>query len=229
MAAGVSARRIVIQLITGVGVLGAALFGTAGTIEWIEGWAYLVLQTLFSLLVAIWLKRNNPDLLRERMTFLKKTGKRWDKAIVLTMTVTFIPYLVLAGLDGGRYHWSRVPLTAQLAGFAGIVLAFILFFQVVRVNTYLSRVVEIQKERGHRVVTTGPYRYVRHPMYAGAIVLFLCIPLALGSLLALVPGGLLVALIVVRTYLEDRTLHRELEGYHAYAQRVRYRLIPGIW
>jgi protein-S-isoprenylcysteine O-methyltransferase Ste14 len=89
--------------------------------------------------------------------------------------------------------------------------------------------VEIQKERGHQVVTTGPYRYVRHPMYAGAIVLFLCIPLALGSLWALSPGGFLVVLIVVRTYLEDRTLHRELEGYDAYAQRVRYRLIPGIW
>jgi protein-S-isoprenylcysteine O-methyltransferase Ste14 len=229
MAAGVSTRRIALQLITGVGVLGAALFGTAGTLKWVEGWAYLLLQTLFSLLAAFWLKRNNPDLLRERMTFLKKTGKSWDKVIVLAMSVTFIPYLVLAGLDGGRYHWSHVPPAAQLAGFAGIVLAFILFFQVMRVNTYLSRIVEIQKERGHRVVTTGPYRYVRHPMYASATVLFLCIPLALGSLWALVPGGFLVVLIVVRTYLEDRTLHRELAGYDAYAQRVRYRLIPGIW
>jgi len=229
MTAGVSTGQIAVQIVIGVTVLGAALFGTAGTVKWVEGWAYLLLQTLFSVAAAIWLKRNNPDLLRERMTFLKKTGKTWDKAIVLIMTVVFIPYLTLAGLDGGRYHWSHVPPAAQFAGFAGIVLVFILFFQVMRVNTYLSRVVEIQKERGHQVVTTGPYRYVRHPMYAGAIVLFLCIPLALGSLWALSPGGFLVVLIVVRTYLEDRTLHRELEGYDAYAQRVRYRLIPGIW
>jgi len=137
MAVGVSTRRIAVQIITGVGVLGAMLFGTAGTLKWIESWAYLVLQTLFSLIAAVWLKRNNPDLLRERMIFLKKTGKRWDKAIVLILTVTFVPYLALAGLDGGRYHWSWVPRAAELAGFAGIVLAFILFFQVMRVNTDL--------------------------------------------------------------------------------------------
>ena len=96
-------------------------------------------------------------------------------------------------------------------------------------NTYLSRVVEIQKERGHRVISTGPYRYIRHPMYVGVIILFVCIPLALGSLLTLIPGALLTALIVIRTHLEDKALHSELEGCKAYSAKVMYRLVPGIW
>jgi protein-S-isoprenylcysteine O-methyltransferase Ste14 len=98
-----------------------------------------------------------------------------------------------------------------------------------RENTYLSRVVEIQKDRGHKVITTGPYRYVRHPMYVGVIILLVSVPLALGSLWALVPGVALTIIIIIRTHLEDKTLHAELEGYKAYAGKVRYRLVPGIW
>jgi len=122
-----------------------------------------------------------------------------------------------------------VPLPVKAAGFAAIAASFILIFRVMRENRYLSRVVEIQKERGHQVISTGPYRHVRHPMYIGVIALFVAIPLALGSLWALIPAAALSALIVVRTCLEDKVLHAELEGYEAYAERVRYRLVPGIW
>jgi protein-S-isoprenylcysteine O-methyltransferase Ste14 len=163
------------------------------------------------------------------MTFLKRSTKGWDKAILWISIVFFIPYLLLPGLDAIRYQWSSVPLPIRAIGFIGIGLSLLLIFRVMRENTYLSRVVEIQKERGHRVITTGPYRYIRHPMYVGVIILFFCVPLALGSLWTLIPTVLLTALIVVRSHLEDKTLHEELDGYRAYAEKVRYRLIPGIW
>ena len=96
-------------------------------------------------------------------------------------------------------------------------------------NTFLSRFVEIQEERGHKVITTGPYRFVRHPMYVGATILLLCLPVALGSLYALIPTAFCVVFMIIRTVLEDKTLHNELEGYVEYAQRTKYRLLPGIW
>ena len=96
-------------------------------------------------------------------------------------------------------------------------------------NTYLSRIVEIQKERGHSVITTGPYKYVRHPMYVGVIIMFFFTPLALGSIYGLIPALLLIGLIVIRTYKEDKMLHRELQGYREYAEKTPYRLLPGIW
>jgi protein-S-isoprenylcysteine O-methyltransferase Ste14 len=120
-------------------------------------------------------------------------------------------------------------LPFKVGGFVGILVSFALIFWVMRENTYLSRVVEIQKDGGHKVIRTGPYRYIRHPMYVGVIVLLFCIPLALGSLWTLIPGTLLTALFVIRTHLEDKTLHTELEGYASYADTVRYRLFPGIW
>ena len=98
-----------------------------------------------------------------------------------------------------------------------------------RENPYLARVVEVQKERGHRVITTGPYRYVRHPMYVGVIALYVCLPLALGSLWMLIPSALLISLTIVRTHLEDETLLVELQGYREYAGQVRYKLVPGVW
>jgi protein-S-isoprenylcysteine O-methyltransferase Ste14 len=209
--------------------MSAAFFGTAGTLAWPEAWLYLIFQLSFSTGMSVWLKKHNPDLLRDRMIFLKRSARGWDKAILWISTVVFIPYLLLPGLDAIRYQWSSVPLPIRAFGFIGIGLSLVLIFRVMRENTYLSRFVEIQKERGHRVITTGPYRYIRHPMYVGVIILFYCLPLALGSLWTLIPTVLLTALIVVRTHLEDKTLHEELDGYKAYAEKVRYRLIPGIW
>lgn len=148
---------------------------------------------------------------------------------MLTGTIISIPFLILPGIDAVRYRWSQIAMPIKTAGFAAIIASFILIFYVMRENTYLSRVVEIQKDRGHKVITTGPYRYVRHPMYVGVIILLVSVPLALGSLWALVPGVALTIIIIIRTHLEDKTLHAELEGYKAYAGKVRYRLVPGIW
>jgi len=163
------------------------------------------------------------------MVFLKGETRGWDRIIIIVSTILFVPYLLLPGFDAVRYQWSSVPLPVSVAGFAGVIVSLLLFFAVLRENTYLSRFVEIQKEKGHKVITTGPYRYVRHPMYAGLILLLYSLPLALGSLWTLVPASVLTVIFVIRTYLEDQTLREELEGYQAYSARVKYRLLPGIW
>lgn len=137
--------------------------------------------------------------------------------------------LVVASLDAGRFKWSPAPVALQIVGWLGLILAGRLILWVTSTNTFLSRTVRIQEERGQRVITTGPYRWVRHPMYSGVIVIMVCVPLVLGSSWALVPGVLIGILFVIRTALEDRTLQMELPGYDEYAKRIRYRLLPGVW
>jgi protein-S-isoprenylcysteine O-methyltransferase Ste14 len=137
---------------------------------------------------------------------------------------------VVAGLDVGRLHWSdTVPLWSQIAALLGFALSFALSIWAMMTNNFYSRVVRIQRDRGQYVVTQGPYRFVRHPSYIGSIFSWVCAALVLGSWLALMPAVLIAAMLVVRTALEDRTLQAELDGYREYAQRVRYRLLPGIW
>jgi len=113
------------------------------------------------------------------MVFLKPASRGWDKTIIMTSTAVFVPYLLLPGLDAVRYEWSSVPVLVSVLAYAGVMVSLLLFFAVLRENAYLSRFVEVQKERGHKVVTTGPYRYVRHPMYVGLILLLYSIPVAL--------------------------------------------------
>ena len=204
-------------------------FSTAGTVRWPVAWVYLIGQFMFSVSIVAWLNKNNPDLLRERMTFMKKSGKSWDKPIVLAFTALSVALYALPGLDAVRYHWTYVPPTIQLVAFAGLVAGSALVFRVMQVNTFLTPLVEIQRDRGHTVVSTGPYAYVRHPMYAGMTISMISLPLFLGSLWTLAIAGVILTLLFVRTYIEDRTLHRELPGYAEYAQRVRYRIVPGVW
>ena len=175
------------------------------------------------------MKKHNPQLLKERMVFLKPAAKNWDKIIIVTSTAVFIPYLLVPGLDAVRYRWSTVPPAVAVLGFVGVIFALFVMAWVIRVNAYLTRFVEVQRERGHKVITSGPYRYVRHPMYASLIILLYSIPVALGSLWTLIPASILTLLFVIRTYFEDQTLHEELEGYNSYSTKVKYRLLPGIW
>jgi len=229
LSSGISTRRITIRLVVGIAVLSAAFFGSAGTLAWPEAWLYMMIQYSFSAMFAVWLKKHNPELLRDRMAFLKPAAKRWDKVILLVSTIVFVPYLILPGLDAVRFQWSSVPSLIKVVAFIGIILSLVLVFWVMKENTYLSRIVEIQKERGHRVITTGPYRYVRHPMYFSVMVLFNSIPIALGSLWSLIPSAVLTLIILIRTFLEDKTLHEELQGYNSYAEKVKYKIFPGIW
>ncbi len=210
------------------GCLIALFFGPGGTFNWPEAWLFLFLYAVALTGIVVWMKKNAPDLLKERMS-RKKDAKTWDKVILSIYTVLVMIMLAVIGFDAVRYNWSHVPLLVKVLGFLGFFPAYMLVFWTMTQNRYLSEVVRIQKERGHDVCTTGPYRYIRHPMYVGVIIFVLCLPLALGSFFALILSAAIVIVFIIRTALEDKTLQKELSGYKEYAEKVRYRLIPGVW
>jgi protein-S-isoprenylcysteine O-methyltransferase Ste14 len=211
-----------------VAVLAGILFASAGRVDWLAAWLLTLLYVTFLLIVMIWGVRTAPDLLRERGTIASNV-KAWDKLINAIYAILLIVLLIIAGLDAGRYGWSEMPLALRVLGTLGLVLAGWVIWWTMAENAYLSRWARIQKDRGQSVVTSGPYRYIRHPMYAAIILLVLCIAIELGSWWALIPSGLIGVLFVIRTALEDRMLHEELAGYREYACQVRFRLVPWIW
>lgn len=205
------------------------LFLAAGTIAWLAGWIYLVLFFSFTFALTFWLLRYNPDLLKERMTMGRSDQKAWDKVGMALLFVVFLAWLVLMPLDAVRFHWSYVPVWLQGVGAIVLVCSFYLFFATFRENSYLSPMVRIQEDRGQMVVSTGPYHYVRHPMYAAALIFLLGTALLLGSGLGLLWVLILGGMIAGRAVLEERTLRQELQGYDAYMAQVKYRLIPHVW
>jgi protein-S-isoprenylcysteine O-methyltransferase Ste14 len=210
------------------GCLIALFFGSGGTFNWPEAWLFLILYSVAVTIVVVWMKKNAPELLKERMS-RRKDAKTWDKIILIVYTVLVMAMVVITSFDAVRYQWSHVPLIVKVLGFSGFIPAFLLVFWTMTQNRYLSEVVRIQVERDHKVCTTGPYAYVRHPMYVGVIIFILCLPLALGSYFALFFSVAIVILFIIRTALEDQTLQKELVGYKEYAEQVRYKLIPGLW
>jgi len=217
-----------IKVFLGIAILLILLFESAGTIYWIEAWILVLFYLLTVLIVVLWLRKNDPDLLKER-TLRKSEGKLWDKILLFIYTILLFIMLIICGLDAVRYEWTKVPFIFKVFGFLGFIPVTIIIFKTFKENTYLSKVVRIQKDRSHQVVKTGPYKFVRHPMYVSVILFVLLIPFALGSFVALLFSGLIIIVFIVRTYLEDETLQEELTGYKEYTQEVRYRLIPGIW
>lgn len=205
------------------------LFLGAGTLAWPAGWVYLVLFFSFVFAITSWLFRHNPALLKERMTMSRLDQKAWDKVFLALAYVSFVAWLVLMALDAVRFHWSQMPVWLSVAGAIVLVYSFYLFFATFRENSYLSPLVRIQEDRGQTVVSTGPYHYVRHPMYAAALLFFLGTTLLLGSWYGLLLALLLVFLVAGRAVLEERTLQKELQGYDAYMAQVKYRLIPHVW
>ena len=224
-----SAAWIALHFVLAFAMMAAAFFLPAGTIFWPEAWCYIVLQMTASGIMTVWLARNDPALLRSRMTLFKPAARGWDRLFMVLVTMLTVPFLLLPGLDAVRYHWSSVPIWLELAGFAGVGWALWLIFRVLQENSFASPLVEVQPERGHRVIESGPYAYVRHPMYSGFIILVFSLPLALGSYWTLLLGVLLAISFIVRIFPEERVLHDELEGYGGYARRVPYRLIPRLW
>ncbi len=206
----------------------AAIFIPAGTFRWPEAWLFLFFYFSTAAWSMIWMKRHSPGLLRERMS-RKKDVKSWDKKIMWTYLAMLFPLAILPGLDAVRFQWSSVPLIVKILAFIGFFPAMGIIFWTMRENAYLSDVVRIQEDRGHKVCTTGPYRYVRHPMYASVILIMICFPLFMGSYFSLIPAFIIIILFFFRTSFEDKTLQEELPGYKEYAQKVRYRLVPGIW
>jgi len=155
--------------------------------------------------------------------------KTWDKVFLLLFYVFFFAWLIVMPLDAVRFHWSWMPIWLQVVGAVAMVVSFILMSLVFRENAYLSGTVRVQQERGQTVITTGPYHYVRHPLYASGLFLFLGTPLLLGSWYGFLLILLFLPALLVRAVLEERTLLQELPGYDAYMTQVKYRLIPYVW
>ncbi len=221
-----------LSFVVRITLFAVALMWPAGTWQWWEAWVLVGLWTVYGLVMMIYLLRNDPALLAERLKLvpLHKEQKVWDKALMLLFFIAGIGLYLLPGFDVMRYEWSDpLPLWVRVIAMLVHVPCFVLLGWIMRENTYLSQVVKIDKERGHKVITTGPYALVRHPMYIVVIILLFAVPVALGSRFALIISLFLMVLLIVRTYLEDRTLHAELVGYPEYAKQTIYRLIPGIW
>jgi protein-S-isoprenylcysteine O-methyltransferase Ste14 len=209
-------------------VILALFFGLAGRLDWYAGWALLLAFIGYVSFLAIWTRRHDPELAAER-TSTGEGVKRWDQIIMVIYSVLLLAMLAVSILDGGRFRWTHLPAWLRALGWMGIVFSGWMIWRVMKENTFLSEHVRIQSERGHKVITTGPYGVVRHPMYVGIITGLLGVPLVLGSLYGFWIAIPTAALFVVRTALEDRTLMEELPGYPEYAQRTRWRLIPFIW
>ena len=217
----------IITVLGSLCIFGVVLFSLAGRLDWWEAWAFLIIYLAGVLANGLWSMRHNPEVLNERGR-TGKNAKTWDKVIGGFYVLFLVGTFVLAGLDA-RLAWSAVPLWVKVLGGFAFVVSLAITFWVMSANTFLSTFVRIQEERGHTTVTGGPYRFVRHPMYVGILFMSLGMPLLLGSWWALVPGVLNVILFFIRTALEDKTLLTELPGYVEYSQKVRFRLIPGIW
>ncbi len=219
--------RYALREASGLIVMAVALFWSAGTFEWWQGWAALAVMLAWIAATALVIGLSNPDLLAERLG-PRVGAKTWDVAIMSLLGGIQLARYIVAGLDR-RYSWTGgIPLAAQLAALAICLLGYALVVWATACNRFFSQIVRIQSERGHVVATKGPYRFLRHPAYAGAILFEIAAPILLGSLWALALSGLTVVLLVVRTLLEDRTLRRDLPGYDEYARRVRGLLVPGL-
>jgi protein-S-isoprenylcysteine O-methyltransferase Ste14 len=205
-------------------LFGAILFGCAGRWDLPWFWAYLGVWAVATVVATPLV---DPGLIRER---IRPGPGGQDSAIVYSMIPLWLGQYIVAGLDVGRFHWSdAVPTAVQVAGLVAMAAATAILVWAEVVNPFFSTVIRIQTERGHRVITSGPYRYLRHPGYAACPFVFAGGGLVLGSWLAALIGLVMCLPIWHRTAWEDRILHEQLEGYAAYAQKVRYRLFPGVW
>jgi protein-S-isoprenylcysteine O-methyltransferase Ste14 len=215
------------------GILGLAVFtmlwfGVAGRVTWWQGWAFLLTFIIYVSILVWRLSKVNPELVRERNLPADK-AEAWDRVVMGIYIVILVVLLIVSALDGGRYVWSDIPLGVQMIGWILLIVAGVIVWHVMMTNAYLSSWARIQDDRGQVVIQEGMYRRIRHPMYLGIMVSFLGIPLLLNSWWAMIPSVVIVGLFVYRTYREDQMLIDGLAGYTEYTEKVRYRLLPGIW
>jgi protein-S-isoprenylcysteine O-methyltransferase Ste14 len=222
-------KQIVVSTIM-LGVMMAVFFASAGRRDLPRAWFFFGATFVYFVVSTLAIYRFNPELLVARLTLRREGSKGWDEVLMRAANLTGMLLMpVVAGLDVGRYRWSSLGYAYVIPGFAFFVLGGFLVTWAMSVNRFFESTVRIQEDRGHEVVSTGPYKLVRHPGYLSGIIWMSSIPLILGSLYAFIPLALYGVLMTVRTHLEDRTLRDELPGYSEYAERVRFRLIPGIW
>ncbi|TIQ35595.1 MAG: isoprenylcysteine carboxylmethyltransferase family protein [Mesorhizobium sp.] len=221
--------KLVIQTFLWFGFMGALLFVSAGTLHWPGAWAYLVLMVGLSLTLGVALARRDPGLMNERLSPpIQKNQTAADKILLSVLLAGIFAWQILMGLDF-RFGWSAVPAWLQVTGAIVLLISIWICYLTMLENSFAAPVVKIQDERGQKVITTGPYSYVRHPMYAGAILFFAGTALLLGSWWGLVSVLAFVVLLAIRTFIEEKTLRTGLRGYDDYAENVRYRLIPMVW
>jgi protein-S-isoprenylcysteine O-methyltransferase Ste14 len=209
----------------------ALLLLLSGDWLWPEGWIWIIWYLTLCTVPMVYLYRKDPALLAERF---KKPGsgnqKKWDQYVVAGIVTAFFGWIILMPLDAKRFGWSQnFPLWLKLLGGLGLIPAFFFIYRAYTDNTFLSPLVRVQKERKQKVVTTGVYGFVRHPMYLGAVAMMMGTPLLLGSAYGVLMGMALSLLTAGRILGEEKMLSQELKGYSAYQKKVRYRLIPFVW
>lgn len=217
----------IIQILVTVILQAVVLFAAAGQVAWLRAWLFIGLYVVFLIISFVSLFTMNPELINQRGE-VKRDMKQYDKAIGIAYVLLVFIVSAVAGLDF-RFGWSDMSLLWAGAGCCVWVLGYLLLLWSMLANAYFDTIVRIQKDRDHQVVTAGPYKYVRHPGYVGMILTYVGTPLILGSWWTFVPAGMIFAVLISRTVLEDCTLRKELAGYADYAETVRYRLMPGVW
>lgn len=219
------AARLPLFIVLALGIL----FLSAGRVDIPRAWVFVVTYCVYVPISMLIVYKRNPELIRQRARGIRRDTKTWDKALMPAIVVMVYVQLAVIGMDVGRFQWSSLGIEYGILGLLLFAAAAVFASWAVLSNPYYEPTVRIQKERGHHVITGGPYRIVRHPGYLAGIVIAVATPMIIGSAIGLIPAGISLLLIVTRTVLEDRTLQKELLGYAQYAGTVKYRLFPGIW
>jgi protein-S-isoprenylcysteine O-methyltransferase Ste14 len=217
-------KGIILRFVMALLLLGATFFGAAWSFSYWQAWVYLCIMLASVGTVAIYLYRRDPELLERRLRM--RETRQEQKFVVVVSGIFLLATYILPGFDV-RFRWSNVPWFIVIIGDVVALLGYTVVALVFRENSYASRVIEVEK--GQKVISTGPYSIVRHPMYVGVIIFWTISPLALGSYWAIVPALFIIPLLAARIKDEEKKLLVDLEGYREYVTRVRYRLVPGVW
>ena len=217
-------KKAVVLYLAAILVVGAVLFIPAGTFGFWQAWLYMAVLLTPVPFVGLYFLKHDPELLERRFKTREKEVKQ--KAVIKFASLIFLVGFIIPGLDW-RFGWSSVPFEAVIAANALVFIGYAISFLAMRENSYAARTIEVEK--GQKVISTGPYSVIRHPMYVGVLLIYIATPIALGSYWALPPFLLLIPVIVFRILNEEDVLLRKLQGYKAYCKKVRYRLLPHIW
>ncbi|MCX6068818.1 MAG: isoprenylcysteine carboxylmethyltransferase family protein [Chloroflexi bacterium] len=217
-------RTVLGRIIFFFAIIALVFFLPAGTWKFWQAWMWLITMILLMLITLRYLLKNDPALLERRMRMRERQQQQW---VVLGFSFVFLMLsFILPGFDQ-RYGWSNMPAWVALLGDGIVIAGYLLVLLVFKTNTYTSRIVEV--EAGQQVISSGPYAIVRHPMYVGAVLTYAFTPLALGSYWAFIPGLMILPVLIFRIINEEKLLLNELDGYREYTQKVKYRLLPGVW
>ena len=220
---------VLFQVVSTLAIYALPVLIPAGIRAWLSAWVFLGLWFGFWLFILIWLYIQNPGLFWERMLTTTSGRKVWNKILVPVLYGAIFLWLLFTAFDAGRFHWLSVPRGVEIVGAFILGASFVLFFLTFRANSYLWTIIRVQEERGQVVITTGAYRFVRHPMYAATLVFFVGTPLLLGAWYGDLASPIVAIVLAWRAFLEEKTLQKDLQGYDEYMTRPKYRLIPFVW